>query len=326
MGEVNEKVDTEVPVDCPNTIGVLAVVDAPKEKKGDGDGELADEPNAFAGETAEKGELVVLSEVVPEPNGFAGEIDEAVTDTLVVNDVPDVPNIVDEPDEPNWKGTLCVTAGAPLLGGNCVLTADEEDEAANEELNPKGLFPAFVVANMLPEGGLSELLISVPSLDFISVVSAPVTVETVVAGLDLGFDGSKLKTGDATGSEENKGGDAAGAVVNEGGFTANIDGLLMLVLPDVMAELVREWVVVELFPRTCSVELLEGGLGGDISLEGFESASPLFNVSEGTQLGTNALAVEASTAAGVELSEGQLTCPNFSGLLALTLSDSLVLS
>lgn len=111
------------------------------------------------------------------------------------------------------------------------------------------------------EGGLLELLISVSSLDFISVVSALVTVEIVVAGLDSAFDCPKLKMGDATGSEVNKGEDVAG-VGNEGGFTANIDGLLMLVLPDVMAALMGEWVVVEIFPKPCSVELLEGRLGG----------------------------------------------------------------
>lgn len=129
MGDVNENVDTdEVPVDCPNTVGILlvalAVCDAPKENKGDGDGELADEPNGFAGETDEKGELVVLREVVPEPNGFAGRADEPITDTLVVKDVPDVPNIV-EPDEPNWKGTFCVVVDSPVVGGNCEPTAEE---------------------------------------------------------------------------------------------------------------------------------------------------------------------------------------------------------
>lgn len=43
-------------------------------------------------------------------------------------------------------------------------------------------------------------------------------------------------------------------------------------------------------------------------------------------LETNALAAEAKTAADVELSEGQLTCFNFSVSLTLTLSASLVLS
>lgn len=112
----------EVPVDCPNTVGILlvelVVCDAPKENKGDGDGELADEPNGFVGGTDGKGRLVLLREVVPEPNGFAGGTDEPITDTLVVKDDPDVPNIVDEPDEPNWKGTLCVTVDAPVVDSN----------------------------------------------------------------------------------------------------------------------------------------------------------------------------------------------------------------
>lgn len=127
-------------------------------------------------------------------------------------------------------------------------------------LNPKGLFPAFVVAIAPPEGNLLELLIGVSSLDFISAVPAPATVETVVAGLDSVFDAPKLKMGDAAGSEENEEGGVAGTIGNEGGFTANIDGLLVLI--DVMAALVREWVMVELFPKTCSVELLEGSLRG----------------------------------------------------------------
>lgn len=123
MGEVNEKVDTDdVPVDCPNTVGILlvelAVCDAPKENKGDGDDELADEPNGFVGGTDEKGKPVLLREVVPEPNGFAGGTDEPITEALVVKDEPDVPTIVDEPDEPNWKGTLCVAADAPVVGSD----------------------------------------------------------------------------------------------------------------------------------------------------------------------------------------------------------------
>lgn len=125
-------------------------------------------------------------------------------------------------------------------------------------LNPKGLFPAFVVANAPPEGGS----LGASSLDFISAVPAPATVETIVAGLDSVFDAPKLKMGDATGSEEDEGGGAAGTMENVGGFTANIDGLLMLVLLDVMAALVRKWVLVELFPKPCSVGLLEGSLGG----------------------------------------------------------------
>lgn len=128
-------------------------------------------------------------------------------------------------------------------------------------LNPKGLFPPFVIANALPEGGLL-LLTGVSSLDFISTVPAPGTAETVVAELDSDFNAPKLKMGDATGSEENKGACVAATIGNEGGFTANIDGLLMLVLLDVMATLVREWVLVELFPKTCSVKLLEGSFGG----------------------------------------------------------------
>lgn len=43
-------------------------------------------------------------------------------------------------------------------------------------------------------------------------------------------------------------------------------------------------------------------------------------------LETNALAVEAETAADVELSEGELTCSNFSVFLTSTLSDSLIIS
>lgn len=155
--------------------------------------------------------------------------------------------------------------------------------------NPKGLFPAFAfVANTPPEGGLS--VIGVSSLDFVSAVPEPVTVETVGAGLDSVFDAPKLKMGDAAGSEENEGGGVAGTIGNEGGFTANIDGLLMLVLL------------------------------------GFESNSPLFKFSEGTVLETNALAVEAETATDVELSEGELTCSNFSVFLTSTLLDSLIFS
>lgn len=123
MGEVNENVDTdEVLVDCPNTAGILlvelVVCDAPKENKGSGDGELADEPNGFGGGTDEKGKLVLLREVVPEPNGFAGGTDEPVAGTLAVKDDPDVPNIVDEPDEPNWKGAPCVTVDVPVVGSD----------------------------------------------------------------------------------------------------------------------------------------------------------------------------------------------------------------
>lgn len=144
MGEVNANVDTdEVPVGCPNTVGVLlvalAVCDAAKENKGDVDDELADEPMTGdllvcqlelkmpeVGPLLEiavfEKELVVLRVVVPEPNGFAGGTDEPITDTLVVNDVP---NIIDESDDPNRKGTLCVTVDAPFVGSNCEPTADE---------------------------------------------------------------------------------------------------------------------------------------------------------------------------------------------------------
>lgn len=125
--------------------------DAPKANPGDGDGELNEAPNTGdlfvcqlepnvleAAPLAELTELVSTEEVeelLPKPNSLAAGLEELNREALVVKDVvpeavgpeepnrellvvkdgvPEAPNPGEEPDEPNWNGTLCATVATPV--------------------------------------------------------------------------------------------------------------------------------------------------------------------------------------------------------------------